>query len=171
MSILERQEDKINRQVVYPYAQVFNPTQSYPKKNNTFIFNRAPDGYKFVLVAIDISGHQENSYKYGLLELSDGHYYTGWNIWPGVENRETLFRCELNDYIRNIYGDLHLWECKEYTIAIRSTHETYPFKCCVIVWYYLRRMTTLETKQYAVIQPKAEHYRKGGPTTIESTEE
>lgn len=169
-NLLERQVDKINRQVHFMYAQVFNPSDT-TGANNTWLYNRAPDGYKFVLHSIDVSGKQEDNNKYGIVAMYDGHEYTHWNIYPGVESRELIWRGQMNDYIVNCGGTLNGWECKEYTLAIRSTHVTYPFKCCIIVWYFLQKMTWLEKLQYAVIQAKGERIRKGGPTTVERSEE
>ncbi|GAG96879.1 unnamed protein product, partial [marine sediment metagenome] len=62
------------------------------------------------------------------------------------------------------------WECKEYTIGLRSSSETHPVKGCAVMWYYLRKMSWLEKLQYAVIQPRGQRYRKGGPTTVELSE-
>lgn len=168
---LELQEDKINRQVHYTYAQAKDIEGTYPLKNNSFVYNRAPDGYLFQLVELDISCSCEAGVNVGIVEMSDGHCYTGWNIWAGVENRETLVRIETDVYFVNFSKSLHSWECKEYTIATRSKKTDAPFKTCCIVWYYLRKMSPLEKYQYAVIQPKGEHIRKAGATTVESTEE
>jgi len=164
-----RDDDKIQRQVHFIWAQPFDAEDS-SGDNNTWNYNRAPDGYKFELVSIDISGHQESSMKYGHVALFDGHEYTHWNLWPGVESRELLWRSELNDYVRNGFGNLNNWECKEYTLGIRSTHATFGFKTCIVIWYYLRKMSWLEKLYYAVIQPKGDRYKKTLGITAEVEE-
>ncbi|GAG61297.1 unnamed protein product, partial [marine sediment metagenome] len=102
--------------------------------------------------------------------IYDGHEYTHWDIFPGVESRELLWRGETTTYQVNLYGNLHNWECKEYSLACRSASETKTLKLCVIVWYYLRKMNWLERLYYAVIQPKGDRYKKTLGITAEPTE-
>lgn len=156
------------------WAQALDPETT--DNNTTWFYDRAPDGYKFVLHSIEVSATIPQittglSNYSGIYGIYDGHEYTHWNIYPGVESKEILARGELNVYGTLQTHALNGWECKEYTLAIRSRSEDEPFKCCIIVWYYLAKMTDLETKQYAVMQPKGEHYRKSGPSTVESTED
>ena len=167
--MLERQVDKINRTVYFMFAQIFDPL-SITGANNTWIYDRAPNGYKFVLSSVTLSTTKENSRYNGIFAIYDGHEYTHWNQYPGVESRELLGRMETNQY--QLSGEINLnnWECKEFTLGLRCTHEEVPFKACIIVWYYLRKMSFLERLQYAVMQPRGERYRKGGPSTVELSE-
>jgi len=167
---MERQTDKINRQVYFIHAQAYDG-EEITGKNNTWIYDRAPEGYKFVLDSIFMSTTRHNSLCTGLVAIYDGHEYTHWNQYPGVESKEILGRQEFD--LNALNGELALknWECKEYTIGIRSNSTTNVFKICVIVWYYLRKMSWLEKLQYAVMQPRGQKYRKGGPTTVERSEE
>lgn len=164
-------EKKINRQVFYLYAQIFDDTEEYPRENNTFRTFRAKDGYKMILDSVQVSTAVQQGMNNGVVEISDGNYYTGWDIWTGVENHETLSRCELTDYVNNQHLDLRNWEVKEFTIATRSTSITHPFKVCVIVWYYFVKMSKLETFFYALVHPRMKRYRKGYATTVEPSED
>jgi len=167
--LLDRQTNKINRQVDFLFAPVFDPQDS-TGSNNTWKYNRAPDGYKFVLESIDISVAQRDSLHTGVCAIYDGHEYTHWNQFPGVESKELLGRFETNAQALNNSASLHNWECKEFTIGVRSLTESFGVKIVVIIWYYLRKMSWLEKLQYAVIQPKGQRYRKSGPTTVERSE-
>ena len=167
---MERQSDKINRQVNFMYAQPYDP-EEITGKNNTWLYDRAPDGYKFILESVQISVSSTGSMYNGIFAIYDGHEYTHWNQYPGVESKELLGRIETNEYQLFAGIDLHNWECKEYTMGIRGTHQTVPIKMCVIVWYYLRKMSWLEKLQYAVLQPRGQRYRKSGPSTVERSEE
>ena len=167
---MEYEVDKINRTVHFIHAPIFDP-QSSTGVNNTWKYDRAPDGYKFILVAIDVSTSYVGTNHAGIFGLFDGHEYTHWNMFPGVESKEYLWRSEVNSNNISIHGDLHNWECKEFTIGCRSMSESQAVKACVIIWFYLRKMTPDETKMYAVLQPKSEHYPKGGPRTLTRGEE
>lgn len=151
------------------FAQVFDPEDSLGN-NNTWIYDRAPEGYKFVLDNMVVSTTQKTLARDGLVAIYDGHEYTHWNQWPGVESKELLGRVEVNVYNYNETIILNGWECKEFTLGIRSTSEENSFKICLIVWYYLRKMSWLEKLQYAVMQPRGQRYRKGGATTVERSE-
>ena len=166
-------DKKINRLVVYPTAQAYDEEAEYPKDNNTFIYLRAPEGYLYELVAMEASVGGSSTDD-GVLELSDGRYYTGWNIFPGVENRETLARIEFNLYNYHYNVPLYNWECKEYTIGVRSTNTNQPFKICVIVWYYLKKASREELLEYAVKHPIREDTFKallGQYSTVNQEEE
>lgn len=165
-----RDIDKINRQVQFMFAQIFNSADT-TGKNNTFQYKRAPDGYKFLLHSVYVSTTRDANFHNGIFEMSDGHYYTHWNIWPGVENREVIARRDFNDYALEHHQDLNLWECKEYTLAIRSRSEEVGFKCCIIVWYYLKSMNVIEKLFYAVIQPRFRRFKKAYATTLSRFEE
>ncbi|GAG76922.1 unnamed protein product [marine sediment metagenome] len=165
---MERQVDKINRQVFFLYAQIHD-AEDITGKNNTWIYDRAPQGYKFILDSVDISVSAPLAYK-GIFAVFDGHEYTHWLLFPGVESKELLGRVETGSNQYNHTIPLRNWECKEYTLACRSTDDEMPLKICAIVWYYLRKMSWLEKLQYAVMQPRGQRYRKGGPTTVEISE-
>lgn len=168
MNLLELQTDKINRQVHFLYAQVFDEEET-AGKNNTWLYDRAPDGYKFVLHKISI--YVDRVRAWGVFALFDGHEYTHWNIFPGVESKEVIaYITTSNSPPLGVTEYLEGWECKEYTLGIRSTSTTASLKGCCVVWYYLRKMSLLEKLQYAVIQPRGQRYRKGGATTVERTE-
>lgn len=165
-----RDIDKIQRQVHFMYANIFDPEDT-SGKNNKWNYNRAPEGYKFQLVASHSSVAQINSYYTGLLAFYDGHEYTHWNQYPGVESRELIGRGETNLYQYSINIDFHGWECKEYTIGIRSLSTTNPYKIVTIVYYYLVQMSRLETYYYAVIQPKWNRFKKAFRTTLDPKDE
>jgi len=164
-----RDIDKTQRQVNFMQAQIFDP-QDTSGDNNTWVYNRAPDGYVFELVKIQISGSRGSGTQQGIVALFDGHEYTHWNIWPGVESRELLFRFDSFDYGVDAVGSLENWECKEYTLAVRSWSETKTFKTCIIVWYNLKKMNSLETLYYAVIQPRWKRFKKAFRRTAERSE-
>lgn len=147
---------KINRFCYYITATAFDSEAEYPKGNNTFRYHRAPEGYLFQLDHAQISTTSEGGLN-GVIEISDGHYYTGWNIFPGVENRETLYRGDMNSYMCNLDAYFHGWECKEFTTAIRSKNSELPFKVCVIMWFYLKKATREELLEYALKHPLREH--------------
>jgi len=161
--------DKINRQVHFMHAQIFDP-QDTSGDNNTWNYNRAPDGFKFILHSIHISGNRGNGLQQGIVSMYDGHEYTHWNTWPGVESRELLARFDSIDYQCDTIIPLNEWECKEYSLAVRSWSETKAYKACIIVWYYLRKMSWLEKLYYAVIQPKGDRYKKTLGVTVEPRE-
>lgn len=166
---MEKQSDKINRQVQFMYAQPYD-SEEVGGKNNTWLYDRAPEGYKFVLAEVTVSAGRLSDTHRGLFAIYDGHEYTHWNQYPGVESKELLGRLEFEQYNLVQTVDLHNWECKEYTLGVRSNTDAVGFKCCVIVWYYLRKMSWLEKLQYAVLQPRGQRYRKGGATTVERSE-
>jgi len=158
------QVDKINRLATYLFAPAMIP-ENITGINNTWLYDRAPAGYKFILDSIQVSTTEEEG-RDGIFAVFDGHEYTHWNIFPGVVSHELLYRGEINTYILNLDANLKGWECKEYTLALRSTSQEKPVKVCAILWYYLRKMSQLETYQYAVIQPKGDRYKKSFRTTV-----
>ncbi len=166
---MELQVDKMNRQVHFITAPAFD-IQNKTGINNTWIYNRAPNGYLFELNSIQISVASEELVNNGIFCIFDGHEYTHWNIYPGVESRELLGRIETSDYSLESYIDLKTWECKEYTIAVRSTSAQKSYRCIAIVWYYLRKMSLLERLMYACHHPKYIRIKKGGPSTVEADE-
>jgi hypothetical protein len=165
-----RDEDKINRQAFYMTAPALTD-ETYPKLNNRFKYHRAPEGYKFLLESVYVVCTREDSMTSGVFELSDGHYWTGWNVFPGVENREVLAYNSFWSDQMNFAQSLHQWECKEYTLAIRSTSASNSFRVCIIVFYYLRKMSKLETLMYACVHPLRKRFRKGYATTVELDEQ
>jgi len=165
-----KEELKINRRVKFMHAIPFVENGQHPE-NNTWWYNRAPEGYKFILHSAVISNAHVPYTSTGIVAIFDGHEYTGWNIFPGVESMEMLGRFETSAGETQGVIDLNGWECKEYTVASRSLSGSLQYKCCVIIWYFLEKMSDFETKQYAVMQPKGEHIRKSGMTTIELDEE
>jgi len=76
-----------------------------------------------------------------------------------------------SDNVNHYFESLNNWECKEYTIAIRDESATDPFKVCAIVWYYLQKMSTLETLFYAVIQPRWKRFKRAFRTTLDPKDE
>ena len=168
---MDLEVNKINRQVYFLHLPAYDSELDPPGKNNRWIYDRAPDGYKFVLVSVEVSARISASGTSSIFGMFDGHEFTNWLLFPGVESRQYLTRSELKIYNNNFAADLHNWECKEFTLAGRSLATAEAVKYCVIVWFYLRKMTPDETKMYAVIQPRGEHYRKGGPRTLTEGEE
>jgi len=79
-----------------------------------------------------------------------------------------LYRGELNQYILNLDASLKMWECKEFSLALRSSSQETPVKVCVVIWFYIRKMTELEKLQYAVLQPKGDRYKKSFRTTVQT---
>jgi len=162
-----RDIDKLNRNVFFKHVGKFVPADT-TGKNNTWHYNRAMSGYVFKLISMDVS--VSSSYPDGITAIFDGHEYTHWNIFPGVESRELLGRVETNRYQQNHTIDLHGWECKEYAIAIRSTNEALAYKSVVVVWFYLEKMNRLEQLYYAVIQPRFKRIKTAFMRTVESSE-
>ena len=164
---------KVERQVHFMLAQAFD-TEDTTGKNNTWDYNRAPDGYLFQLLSCDISVVTGNplTLNNGIFNIVDGHEYTHWNIAPGVECRELLGRCYFTEQQSNHVFDLHGWECKEYTVVNRSTSESGTFKVTAIVWYILKKASRMELLEYAIKHPRNQdmfrHALRG--TTIEPTE-
>lgn len=158
-----------DRQVHFISAPVFDP-EDKTGVNNKWNYNRAPEGYLFELIKVEISAHE--TYFDGIFNMFDGHEYTHWNIWSGVESRELLTRCDTNAYQLNFASDLCDWECKEYTLAIRSSNVAKAFKICAIVWYRLKKASRLELMEYAIKHPRNQDMFKRalrGPT-LEPTE-
>lgn len=145
-------EAKIDRQVHFGWAPIFLPADT-TGVNNTWIYNRAPEGYLFQLVEISISSSRGTSEQQGIFALFDGHEYTHWNVFPGVESRELLYRFDSIDYQTSDVANLHGWECKEYTIGMRSWSETKPYKIVAIVWYFLKKASRKELMEYALKHP------------------
>jgi hypothetical protein len=165
-------KEGINRIVFYLTAQAFDTEAEYPKANNTFEYSRAPDGFLYLLHSVHITAGDEQSDK-GIFEMSDGHYYTGWNIYPGVENRETIARFKMSNYDTDRLIPLNMWECKEFTLAIRSLDVAQQAKACVIVWYYLKKASRAELLEYALKHPITEDTFKrvmGGYSTVDAEE-
>lgn len=150
---MELETDKINRQVHFMWAQAYDPQDS-SGDNNTWRNHRAPEGYKFVLDSAQVSVASGSTKFDGIWAIIDGDYRTHWNLYPGVENRDFLARMETSEYQLDHIMPLNGWECKEYTLCIRSNDESNDYKACTIVWYYLRKMTWREKLHYGVIQPK-----------------
>ena len=169
---MDIETSKINRQVHYGYAQIYDSEDK--GDNNSWIYNRAPNGYKFILDSISVIASATNNQNNGIVQIYDGHEHTNFIIYPGVESREILERLETTDYQLNLEKSLHGWDCKEYTIGLRSTSETYPFRVIIIVWYYFEKMSRYERLLFAVTHPKSilGRYTKSlRGTTVESTEE
>lgn len=144
-------EHDINRKVHFQQAPIFDP-EDKSGINNTWIYHRAPDGYLFELHSVDFSVTVDTG-EIGMVGLFDGHEYTHWNIWPGVESREYLARVETNLYHLNETKSLNGWKCKEYSIGCRSRSEAKPLKVLSIVYYYLRRASREELLEYALKHP------------------
>ena len=161
--------DKIQRQVHFMSAIPYD-AENKTGSQNTWNYNRAPEGYKFLLHSVTMSCDLQNTTYEGLVAMFDGHEYTHWNLWPGVESREMLLRAVFNAYMLDRDFSLNLWECKEYSLGCRSRNSSYSFKVAIVVWYYLKKMSWLEKLYYAVIQPKGDRYKKTLGVTVEPTE-
>lgn len=162
---------EIERQVHFMTAQIFDPEDT-SGDNNTWQYNRAPDGYLFELAKINVSGSRGGGSHQGIVALFDGHEYTHWNIWPGVQSQEMLYRFDSIDYQVEGAGDLLNWECKEYTIGVRSWSITGMFKVTAIIWYYLKKASRMELMEYAIKHPKNQDMFKRvyRGTTVEPSE-
>lgn len=162
---------EIQRQVHYIVAQIFDPEDS-SGANNNWQYNRAPPGYLFQLHSVNISTDVDNSRNSGIFAIFDGHEYTHWNIWTGVQSNETLWRAETSTYQIDLTGYLNNWPCKEYTIGCRSNSETKQVKYCAIVWYYLKKASRMELMEYAIKHPKNQDMFKRvyRGTTVEPSE-
>jgi hypothetical protein len=162
---------KINRQVYFGFAPIFNPEDS-SGVNNTWIYDRALEEHLFVLDSIQVSVTKENSYYNGIFAIYDGHEYTHWNQFPGVESRELLGRLEFSEHNLTGFINLNGWECKEFTIGIRSTHQSVPVKMVAILYYYLKKASREELLEYAIKHPVREDTFKRAMrgTTVELEE-
>jgi len=155
-----KSKNRINRFVFFPNAPIFDP-EVYTGVNNRWVYRRAPDGMLFELISVKVgmqipimaSGY--NSYS-GIFAVYDGHEYTHWNQFPGVESREALVHLEMNVYNAFYDIDLHKWECKEFTIGTRSRSEEEPFICKVVVFYRLKKANKFKLLEYALKHPYRE---------------
>ncbi|GAG83403.1 unnamed protein product, partial [marine sediment metagenome] len=95
-----RDDDKIQRQVHFIHAPIFDDEDT-SGINNTWVYNRAPEGYKFLLHSITVTTGAPLTFNYGIIGMFDGHEYTHWNIFPGVESREYLMRGVMSDNMAN----------------------------------------------------------------------
>ena len=86
-------------------------------------------------------------------------------------NHDVIGRAEFEEYILNNHIPLNGWECKEYTQCIRSTSTNYAFKVCVILWYYLEKMSMFEKLKYAVVHPRGKRFRRATATTLDPSDE
>lgn len=166
---MTKPEDKIHRRVFTLWAQQYD---ALAKHNNTWKYFRAPEGKKFLLHSIELSTAGLNRDESdGVFCLFDGHEYTQWDIFPGVINHEVLTRFETNSVTAPThYSPLNNWECKEVTLASRSSHTDQIFRIMVILWYYLVDMSKEETYEYGAKQPRYS-FRRGGPTTLDPKNE
>lgn len=159
----------INRSVFFINTQALVVNGAQPE-NNTWVYKRAPEGYVYKLVHAQVSTSVERG-ENGIIAFYDGHVYTQWNTFPGVVNHDLLARGELTDYVVNIDFYFHDWECKEYTISIRSADTESIFKVCVIVYYYLKKMSVFERFKYAVVHPRFNRIKKAYATTLDPKDE
>jgi len=144
--------EEINRYVIFGTAPIFDP-EDKTGVNNRWIYRRAFEGYLFLLSHIEVSVSSQGPYREGLIALYDGHEYTHWNQFPGVESRELLTRAEFNQFQYNSHAPLHNWKCKEFTLGLRSTSTENNFRMCAIVWFYLKKATREELLEYALKHP------------------
>jgi len=164
--------DEIERQVHFIVAPAFDP-EDKTGVNNTWQYNRAPEGFLFLLESIQVSTSQEAGHgKDGICALYDGHEYTHWNQFPGVQSNELLCRMEHNVYILSNGFNLHGWPCKEYTLGIRSISQSSSYKICAVIWYYLKKASRMELLEYAIKHPRNQDMFKRAlrGQTIEPTE-
>jgi len=144
-------QDKINRSVFYPHSVAFDTEN--PGASNTWVYDRAPEGMLFELVAIQASVDKQSSRYEGVIAMFDGHEFTNWNIYSGVQSFELLTRHEFDLYNNFMSSPLYNWECKEYTIGIRSSSVTNAFKTVIVVWYYIKKATREKLLEYAIKHP------------------
>jgi len=162
-------DGKIDRLVDFLSCEAYDAADPV----NTFKYHRAPDGYLFVLHSMQISTNKQNNASYGIAYIYDGHEYTNWNQWPGVESRELLGRIEYDAELLDFVLPLNMWECKEFTLGVRSSSVSYATKCCFIVWFYLKKASRKELLEYAVKHPMRHDTFKAamGPTTLDEDED
>ena len=161
--------EKIQRQVIYLSVKAFVAGLK-DGTNNKWYHNRAPSGYLFQLVELTFNVAIGSGERDGIIAIYDGKkFHTRYTQFPGVEDDEILGRGITNLYSLSGAIDLHGWECKEYTIGIRSTSTVDAFKGESIVWYYLKKMTPFERYHSAIKQPKRK-WKRGSKTTVELTE-
>lgn len=144
--------DEIDRQVHFVSVPAYDPLDK-TGVNNQWIYDRAPEGYLFELHSVTVSTGTPLLNNFGVFALFDGHEYTHWDIWPGVESREMLSRICFSDQLPTYTEQLFGWLCKEYTIGIRSQDEEHPFKVTAIVWYTLKKATRELLMEYALKHP------------------
>lgn len=146
------EEEGINRKVHFAHANAFLPEDT-SGVNNTWVYHRAPEGYLFLLDSVTLSNAHNPYTTTGIFAVYDGHEYTHWNQFPGVESRELLARFETSSGETQIDLNLHGWECKEYTIGIRSLSESVAYKICAIMWFWLKKASRKELMEYAIKHP------------------
>ncbi len=165
------EKEGINRQVHFIMAPAFD-SEDHTGINNTWQYRRAPEGYLFILDEIYVSVRDGNADK-GQGALIDGHEYTHWNLWEGVQCNEYLARWYHDDYTHDLSINLHGWKCKEYTLAVRSSDATKVYKICAIIWYWLKKANREELLEFAIKHPSRQDTFKRAMrgTTVEPLEE
>ena len=165
--------DKINRQVYYLHLPGHDEQLDPIGKNNQWIYDRAIDGHIFLLHSVEVSARISGTTTKAIFAMYDGHEFTNWLIFPGVQSNEGLSRSELTYQQPNFFAPLNLWECKEFTLAGRSLASAEDPKFQIIVWYYLKKASRMELLEYAVKHPRNQdmfRYSLRG-TTVEPTED
>jgi len=133
-------------------------------------YKRAIEGHKFILskVVLIIEQWAQTSDQY--FQIYDGHVYSHWGSFPNIFDQATLGIASLHQYNPSQSIDLSGWECKETTMSWRNTHAENAVRVSAILHFYEVPMTTLETYEYAVKQPKWK-YRRTGRRTLDRFED
>lgn len=166
-------DKKINRRVTYLYTPAHDAEAEPIGKNNRWIYLRAPDGLLFLLHSVEIASRISSETTKVITTMYDGHEFTNYLIWPGVESKEGLTRMETTYLSPNAVRHLNNWECKEFTIGGRSLASLEAVKVQIIVWYYLKKASRDELLEYAIKHPLHEDMFKralSGITTSEDTD-
>jgi len=164
-------DKKINRRVTYLYTQAYDEEEDPIGGNNSWIYFRAPDGMLFELHSVEIASRIANTTTKAITALYDGHEFTNYLIWPGVESKEGLTRFETTYQQPNAYAPLNGWECKEFTVGGRSLATAEAVKSQIIIWYYLKRASREELLEYAIKHPLHEDMFKRALSGITAEDE
>lgn len=139
----------------FGYAPAREATPPYLARWKYF---RAPEGMVIELLGISISGQISGTKDDGIIQLYLGHKRPSiYGMYPHIEDQDVLFRAEVTGSASafNRTHDLFGYDVKQFTVAVRSTTESYEFRPCIIIFFRYRKFIDEREKlEYAVKQPK-----------------
>ena len=164
--------DEIQRSVYYLHMQAHDAEATPIGENNSWIYDRAPEGMLFLLHSVEVSTRISSTTTKAIFAMFDGHEFTNWLLFPGVQSNEHLTRTETTYQHPQHYAPLNLWKCKEFTLAGRSLASAEAPKHQIIVWYYLKKASRKELMEYAIKHPRNQDMFKYAlrGTTVEPSE-
>ncbi|MBA7546543.1 hypothetical protein ES705_38935 [subsurface metagenome] len=159
---------RIEKWTWFGYAPAREEESPYIAKWKYF---RAPEGLVMELISINSSFQIEQGECHGIIQLYLGHKRPSkYGLYPHIEDQDVLYRGETSQAYNNVCNEsseLHNYEVKQFTIAIRSTTELQEFRPCIIIFYRLKKFQDTHDKlEYAVKQPKLKKSKALGQKEI-----